>query len=161
MTAAFSRSDGRITIRPTVNRIGTSAACIIVTIMAANQAAMRSNASLPYLAQDAPQALRFAQTPNTLPLPPRPWNTQPTAPVPESELSQAQSPDEAGVPTSNPQPEPTIAPPAPIKPPPQQPTGIELVPDAYTPRTNIRIDDILPFFVPPTAPVSSATYELK
>jgi hypothetical protein len=83
----------------------------------------------------------------------------PLAPAPESEPSSAKNPDDATAPTSTPQPELVIVPPTPKPPPP--PGGIELVPDAYSPRTNIRVDDILPFFMPPANPVSRATYELK
>jgi len=159
MTAQLRPSGGFVRIRTTANRIGTPAACILVTILAANQAATRSDASLPYLLQDAPQALRFAQTPTTLPPPVRPWESLPLAPAPESEPSSAKNPDDATAPTSTPQPELVIVPPTPKPPPP--PGGIELVPDAYSPRTNIRVDDILPFFMPPANPVSRATYELK
>ena len=159
MTAQLRQSCGLIGIRTTANRIGTPAACILVTILAANQAATRSDASLPYLLQDAPQALRFAQTPTTLPPPVRPWESLPLAPAPESEPSSAKNPDDATAPTSTPQPELVIVPPTPKPPPP--PGGIELVPDAYSPRSNIRVDDILPFFMPPANPVSRATYELK
>jgi hypothetical protein len=159
MTAQLSRACGFIGIRTTANRIGTPAACVLVTILAANQAATRSNASLPYLLQDAPQALRFAQTPTTLPPPVRPWESLPLAPAPESEPSSAKTPDDAIAPTSPAQPELVLAPPTPKPPPP--PGGIELVPDAYSPRTNIRVDDILPFFMPPSNPVSRASYELK
>ncbi|MCS6275411.1 MAG: hypothetical protein H2169_13855 [Opitutus sp.] len=159
MTAQLRQPCGFVRIRSAANRIGTPAACILVTIMAANQAATRSDASLPYLLQDAPQALRFAQTPTTLPPPVRPWESLPLAPAPESEPSSAKNPDDATAPTSTPQPELVIVPPTPKPPPP--PGGIELVPDAYSPRTNIRVDDILPFFMPPSNPVSRATYELK
>ena len=159
MTAQLSRACGFIGIRTTANRIGTPAACVLVTILAANQAATRANASLPYLLQDAPQALRFAQTPTTLPPPVRPWESLPLAPAPESEPSSAKTPDDATAPTSPAQPELVLAPPTPKPPPP--PGGIELVPDAYSPRSNIRVDDILPFFLPPSNPVSRATYELK
>jgi len=159
MTAPLPQSGGFVRIRTTANRIGTPAACILVTILAANQAATRSDASLPYLLQDAPQALRFAQTPTTLPPPVRPWESLPLAPAPESEPSPAKNPDDANAPTSTPQPELVIVPPTPKPPPP--PGGIELVPDAYSPRTNVRVDDILPFFMPPANPVSRATYELK
>ena len=159
MTAQLPPSCGFVRIRTSANRIGTPAAYILVTILAANQAATRSDASLPYLLQDAPQALRFAQTPTTLPPPVRPWETPPQAPAPESDPSSAKNTDDANAPTSTTQPELVIVPPTPKPPPP--PGGIELVPDAYAPRTNIRIDDLLPFFVPPANPVSRATYELK
>jgi len=159
MTAQLRQPCGFVRIRSAANRIGTPAACILVTIMAANHAATRVDASLPYLLQDAPQALRFAQTPTTLPPPVRPWESLPLAPVPESEPSSAKTPDDATAPTSTTQPELVIAAPPPKPPPP--PGGIELVPDAYAPRTNIRVEDILPFFMPPSNPVSRATYELK
>ena len=159
MTAPKPRSRGFVRIRTAANRIGTPAACILVTILAANQAATRADASLPYLLHDAPQALRFAQTPTTLPPPVRPWDTPPQAPAPESEPSPVKATDDSTAPTSTTQPELVIVPPTPQPPPP--PGGIELVPDAYSPRINIRIDDILPFFVPPANPVSRATYEVK
>jgi len=159
MTAQLPQSCGFVRIRTTANRIGTPAACILVAILAANQAATRSDASLPYLLQDAPQALRFAQTPTTVPPPVRPWESLPLAPAPESEPSSAKNSDDATAPTSTAQPELVIAPPTPKPPPP--PGGIELVPDAYSPRINIRVDDILPFFMPPSSPASRATYELK
>ena len=87
------------------------------------------------------------------------WESLPLAPAPESEPSSAKTPDDAIAPTSPAQPELVLAPPTPKPPPP--PGGIELVPDAYSPRTNIRVDDILPFFMPPSNPVSRASYELK
>ena len=160
MSAPLPRSCGFVRIRTTANRIGTPAACVLVTILAANQAATRSDASLPYLVQDAPQALRFAQPPTTLPPPVRPWESPPQAPTPESEPSPVQPPSEVSAPPSTNPPELAVAPTTP-KPPTTPAGGIELVPDAYAPRTNIRVDEILPFFAPPSAPVSRATYELK
>ena len=159
MTAQLPRSCGSIKIRRAANRIGTPAACILVAILAANQASTRANASLPYLLQDAPQALRFAQTPTTLPPPVRPWESLPLPPAPESEPSSVNNTDDVIALPSPTQPELVIAPPKPKPTPP--PGGIELVPDTYSPRTTIRVDDILPFFLPPSDPVSRATYELK
>jgi len=160
MSAPLPQSCVLTRVPTCVNRIGTPAACILVTIMAANQAATRSDASLPYLHQDAPQALRFAQSPTTLPPPVRPWESPPPAPVPEIEPSSANTPDDASVPPSTPKPE---AGPVPTTPTPTPTTseGIELVPDVYAPRANVRVDDILPFFLPPPAPDSRASYEVK
>lgn len=39
--------------------------------------------------------------------------------------------------------------------------AIEILPDEYAPKKMVRIDELLPFFLPPTAPQSSATYEIK
>ena len=38
---------------------------------------------------------------------------------------------------------------------------IELVPDTAPPPTRAKLEDLLPFFVPPSPPASRATYEQK
>jgi len=178
MSAPHPRSSGSVKIRTNVNRIGTPAACILVTILAANQASTRSHASLPYLVQGAPQALRFAQAPPTLPPPVRPWEIPPPAkPELEHETTLSKratdphdnahagshanahsgSLDNAHAGPSTPAAIPT----QPTPPSANENGGVELLPDTYAPKPPVHVEDILPFFLPPTAPVSRATYELK
>ena len=94
--------------------------------------------------------------------PPRPV----AAPV-KAEVVKAVAPDDkahpATVPAVAPATQVVVAPvPAASSEPPKvpHPPKYELVPDLVQPKST-RLQDILPYFVPPPAPVSKATYEEK
>lgn len=148
------------------SRVSASASCLIFTIMSANIAAARGTASLPYLPHAVPLALRFA---NALPkLPPPPPLGQ-RAHV-DTEIDAAAPPDFTN---------PTITHAASTAPPTltdpaatdsshsSQPSatestsGVQLVPDTYARPVPVSVQDLLPYFVPPSRPLSQATYELK
>jgi hypothetical protein len=151
---------------------GKSAACILVTILAANLAATRTEASLPYLVQGAPLSLRFTDPPPVLPPPPQRYSGEGPNP-PDADAAAALKPDgspaatpgSAGQPSAQTPSDPSAqgSPDAQTSLPPGTVTdeGVVILPDTYAPRPMVRIDDLLPFFVPPTAPPSRATYELK
>jgi hypothetical protein len=150
---------------------GKSAACILVTILAANLAATRTEASLPYLVQGAPLSLRFTDPPPVLPpLPQRYTGEGPNPPAADTatlkpDATPAPNPDAAGQTSAQSPTDPSAQglPDAQTSLPQGVVTdeGVVILPDTYAPRPMVRIDDLLPFFVPPTAPPSRATYELK
>jgi hypothetical protein len=159
------------------SRTAASASCLLVTILAANQAAARdAPASLPYLQLSAPVALRFAAAPVLRPPPPPLGRAQ--GPAPASEPTPGTEPllhpDEA---PANPPPDapsgtvPTL-PPTPVvdesvppaQPPPEPPPvtrGLPLLPDDFARPAPLGVEEFLPFFAPPPRPVSRATYEIK
>lgn len=145
-----------------------NASCLLLTILAANHAAARSDTSLPYLAQTAPEALRFAVRRPLGPPPVRPAalsektpDANESAPTPETSPAVHSSDSLANTPGNLPThtaPTPSSTHTAPTPP----ATGASLVPDTYAPApVPVTIDELLPFFIPPTAPPSRATYELK
>jgi len=159
-------------------RLGASASCLVVTILAANQAAARDAlAPLPYLAHVAPAALRFAAARPPTPPPPRPAvRPEEKAPAPENPATDpapdptnpaAQSPptpmpagapgDEAAatVPTRPVPPSATTDPTA------APPSGLPVLPDEYARPAPVTVDQLLPYFLPPPPPVSRAAYEIK
>lgn len=157
-------------------RLGASASCLVVTILAANQAAARDAlAPLPYLAHVAPAALRFAAARPPTPPPPRPAvRPEEKAPTPENA---AAGPDPAPAnPAAQSPPAPAGAPgddaaasaPAEPSPPPATtdptaapPSGLPILPDAYARPAPVTVDQLLPYFLPPPPPVSRAAYEIK
>ncbi len=143
---------------------------LLLSILAANHAAARSDTSLPYLTQTAPEALRFDVRRTLGPPPVRPGAaTQDATLVPESapapDASPATQPVSSAPPPGDDLALPDIAgtPAQSATPPP--PVGHALVPDIYAPPPPpVTIDELLPFFLPastPAAPPSRATYELK
>jgi hypothetical protein len=161
MSAQFPRPSGSVRIRTGARRLGTPAACILVTILAANQASTRSEASLPYLVQAAPQALRFAPVPVVPPPPVRPTDAASAKLDPEIEPLEAKTGTEVIAPPALPPPATSVNTPPATPALPANQGGVEILPDVYAPKAGVRIDEILPFFMPPEAPVSRATYELK
>ncbi|MCX6938304.1 MAG: hypothetical protein NTU80_10480 [Verrucomicrobia bacterium] len=178
MPASHSPPGDRVCVRTGLRRMAAPTSCLLL-ILAANQSAALSDASLPYLAQGAPEAMRFASAKSMAPRPARPVAslkppaTDPPAavtpesnPKPKPDSATATSPPAANplekanpaaagsdpASTSNPSANPNASPP---------PTGVELVPDTYSPRITVRVEDLLPFFAPPGQPVSKATYEMK
>lgn len=145
-----------------------NASCLLLTILAANHAAARPDTSLPYLAQTAPEALRFAVRRPLGPPPVRPGtlsektaDAHESAPAPEiaadahAAAGHASAPDNVAA-----HPAPAHVGTQPVTTPP--PAGAALVPDTYAPAPPpVTIEDLLPFFIPPAAPTSRATYELK
>ncbi|MFA6290062.1 MAG: hypothetical protein WC661_21970 [Opitutaceae bacterium] len=164
MTAPAQRSSGVVRIHTSARRFGAPVSCLLVAILTANQASARTNASLPYLVEGAPDALRFVPLHKILPPPKRPSAIQTDPPEP-GKPAPAGEPSTPVVVDAGPHAAPTPAP-APVGAPPAGPlaspnSGAELVPDIYAPAPPVRIEDILPFFVAPPPPVSRATYELK
>lgn len=154
---------GRLT---TSHHLGTSASCLILSILAANQTAARPNASLPYLVQSTPMSLRvsLARLPNP---PPPPLNLKPTSDkVGEPDYDPTHLSSEQ-LPLYNPT--PAVLDPSDKKfnhiPTPDIPQGapgsVPLIPDQYTRPTPVRVEDLLPFLLPAPRPVSRAVYELK
>jgi len=149
-----------------------NASCLLLTILAANHAAARSDTSLPYLAQTAPETLRFAARRILGPPPIRPGtNTISMEPTLGHESASSTDTTPAALVTSTTTTsdhDPVLpgffsTPAQPATPPP--PYGVALVPDIYAPLPPpVTIEDLLPFFIPPPAPAappSRATYELK
>lgn len=178
MSAPSSRPAGAGRAATSARRLGAPAAtCLLATILAANQAAARPDASLPYLAHAGPEPLRFA-LPRVIALA-RPRFVPPRADAkPDSETTAADPAKSGGVATTTSKPDPAkpvaavgvkpatdAAAQAPATTPgqsaPAADPGVELVPDTYAPPPVVRVEDLLPFFVPPVAPASRATYELK
>jgi hypothetical protein len=151
-----------------------AAACILTAVLAANQAAALPAASVPYLLAQGPVPLRFAR-PRPVAPPPRPPAPPPVEVV--AELKPA--PDPAA---SAPEPTPSAGPPEPssdpagnapapgaadsARPAASPPFGadsgeVELLPDTFAPPGGVRVEQLLPYFLPPAAPTSRATYEQK
>ncbi len=150
-------------------RLGASASCLVV-ILAANQAAARDAlAPLPYLAHAAPVALRFAAARPPTPPPPHLSVKPPEAPTSSQDTSPdgALAPDDAAkpspVPAANPGASPgTVSSPSAGTDPSAAPTsGLPILPDTYARPAPVTVDQLLPYFLPPPAPVSRATYEVK
>jgi hypothetical protein len=169
MSSSPIRSPRARGARLSSGRLGVNASCLLLTILAANHAAARSDTSLPYLAMTGPEPLRFAVRRPLGPLPVRPGAlSEKTSEDPESaptteKSSDAHSPaNPAGTPANVVSRPTTTAQPVvqPVTTPP--PSGAALVPDTYAPPpAPITIEDLLPFFIPPAAQPSRATYELK
>jgi hypothetical protein len=156
------------------SRTGASASCLLLTILAANQAAARdAPASLPYLQLSSPVALRFAAAP-ALRAPPPPLgrpaqplpSTEPPPPTERPDNSPANlpadplpapTPPDAATPGAENPPTPT----APLTEPPPVTRGLPLLPDDFARPTPLSVEEFLPFFAPPPRPVSRATYEIK
>ncbi len=150
-------------------RLGASASCLVV-ILAANQAAARDAlAPLPYLAHAAPVALRFTAARPPTPPPPHLSAKPPEAPTPSKDPGPdaALAPDDAAKPTPAPAADPGASPgmisgPSSGADPSAAPTsGLPILPDTYARPAPVTVDQLLPYFLPPPAPVSRATYEVK
>lgn len=151
-----------------------AAACILTAVLAANQAAALPAASVPYLLAQGPVPLRFARPRPVAPPPP------PPAPPPVEVVAEAKpAPDPA---ESPPDPTASAGPTAPgsdpagnapapgeagparpgASPPVDSGAGaVELLPDTFAPPGGVRVEQLLPYFLPPAAPTSRATYEQK
>jgi len=136
-----------------------AAACILSAVLAANHAAALPAASMPYLLSQGPVPLRFARPRPIAPPPPPP-------PEPVMEIQPA-----AVVPKPPALPEPSNPPPEP-EPIPQRVRAdslpvdslageAELLPDSFAPPGGVKVEQLLPYFLPPPALPSRATYELK
>lgn len=179
MSSLHSRSPRARRARLSAKQLGVNASCLLLTIISANHAAARPDTSLPYLAQTAPESLRF-DVRRVLGPPP----SRPGAITAEATLAQTSAPStdaspatqttsttitadtissSPGIPSSPALPSSPAQPALPITN--ISPDGISLVPDIYSPfAPPVTIDDLLFFFVPPRpnpAPPSRATYELK
>jgi hypothetical protein len=170
MSASPPRSPDPGSGRSSALQLCAPASYLLLTLIIANQAAARTDTSLPYLVQVSPEALRFARVPPVLPRPAYPAIAEKNPLTPEelisggqpapSDLPHASGPPEntpatlPGQPSSHPAPGSQVAPPL---------GRIEIIPDAYAPN-HVRIEDLLPFFIaPPPRPVppSRATYDVK
>ncbi len=150
-----------------------AAACILTAVLAANQAAALPAASVPYLVAQGPVPLRFARPRPVAPPPPPPEPPPVAAPVEaksnEEHDPAASPPTESGSPLAGADPggrAPAGESPADARaePAPVIDTGageVELLPDTFAPPGGVRVEQLLPFFLPPPAPVSRATYEQK
>ncbi len=179
MPASHSPPNDRVCVRTGLRRMAAPTSCLLL-ILAANQSAALSDTSLPYLVQGAPEALRFASAKSMAPRPARPVaSLKPPATDPPAAVSpqpDAKTKPDPATATASTTPDPSekanpslagsdsSAPSNPSANPNSPPVspGIELVPDTYSPRTTVRVEDLLPFFAPPGQPASSkATYEMK
>jgi hypothetical protein len=151
-----------------------AAACILTAVLAANQAAALPAASVPYLLAQGPVPLRFARPRPVAPPPP------PPAPPPSEVVAEAKpAPDPAASPpdpTASAGPAGTGSDPAGNAPAPGAADSarpavspsvdaaageVELLPDTFAPPGGVRVEQLLPYFLPPAAPTSRATYEQK
>ena len=128
--------------------------------------ALSNGASMPYLTRSAPEPIRLV-TPPMAAIPPsladaakeaveHDAGVEAASTPPQSEAAAAPSAAGAGGNTAAAAPG-TAAPDSGSTPKPK----FELVPDTVRPRPGARLEDILPFFVPPAPPASRATYEQK
>jgi len=151
MSAHPSRPQGAVLNLSSHRSFVALTACVIT--------ALGNSASAPYLMVSEPEPMRQA--------PPRPVAvTMPTEIKPE-DVTEDETDAEAAAREAANQP---VAPTAVVKPPatPSASTPssgsdrpkLELLPDAVPPGRT-RLEDILPFFVPPSPPASRATYEQK
>ncbi len=151
-----------------------AAACILTAVLAANQAAALPAASVPYLLAQGPVPLRFARPRPVAPPPP------PPAPPPVEVVAEAKPAPDPGDPppdptasagSARPGSDPAGNSPAPgeagparsaASPPIDSGAGsVELLPDTFAPPGGVRVEQLLPYFLPPAAPTSRATYEQK
>ncbi len=180
MSAPSSRPSGSDGVRASTRPLGVPASYLILTLIVANQAAARTDTSLPYLVQSAPQELRFARLPSQLSRPVRPVIVDKPMTSPNEHANGTEEATTTA--TTNATTTPTTAPGAstenaapnstrPQRPqsgksetPSDRPETMPIIPDSYAPQTSVRIEDLLPFFVapvPPQLPPSRATYEVK
>jgi hypothetical protein len=151
--------------------------------LAANQAAARETPSLPYLKQAAPAALRFAMARVRTPAPPPLGEVSASAGLAPTESGPATSPgladepgapdapasaDASGVATGETGELPGAVPGEGVARPDGAHAnlpdgaaqgGVRLLPDRYAPP--VRVEDLLPFFLPAQPARSRAGYELK
>ena len=146
MAANSSRPRGVNRHRPSHRSIAALTACVL--------SSFSNGASAPYLTVSSPEPMRQAPPP---PIAATVAKTGPAEANPDDDADNAPAPV-ADAPAPAPAPAPEAKPAA--------PTGVvtapklELVPDPV-PANHTKLEDILPFFVPPSAPVSRATYEQK
>lgn len=136
-----------------------AAACILSAVLAANQAAALPAASVPYLVSQVPVPLRFARSRPIAP-PPPPEPVIEIRPEPELEMIQPEPPVLPN-PADNP-PKVESVPPRPqveSAPVADQIGAAELLPDIFAPPGGVRVEQLLPYFLPPPAQSSRATYE--
>ena len=178
MSSSHSRSPRARRASLSAKQLGVNASCLLLTILTANHAAARPDTSLPYLAQTAPESLRFDVRRELGPPPSRPGaiiaeatlaqtsapstDASPAAQTTSTTITADTIPSSPGIPSS---PALPSAPAQPALPATISSPDIYLVPDIYSPfAPPVTIDDLLFFFVPPRpnpAPPSRATYELK
>ncbi len=144
MSAHPTRPPG-VVLHPSSHRsIAALTACVL--------AALGNGASAPYLTVSLPEPIRTEQPPPVI-------AAVVKAVTPEEKTHSTQT----SVTGTTPAPVVAVATPAPIPGPPKASPApkYELVPDPVQTRPT-RLEDILPYFVPPPAPpVSKATYEEK
>lgn len=164
--------------RPHPLRLGSPVSCLFLTLLAANQAAARETPSLPYLKQAAPTALRFAMARVRTPAPPplgevaaasssvqAPASSGSTSEAGLAEVAPASGAADAsdvapaefgGMPgegVASPDGAGANSPDGPAQ------GGVRLLSDRYAPP--VRVEDLLPFFLPAEPARSRAEYELK
>lgn len=134
-----------------------AAACILSAVLAANQAAALPAASVPYLVSQGPVPLRFAR--------PRPVAPPPLPPAPVIEVSSepVEPPMILPEPADNPpvveiEPRHPHTESGPVN---SQSGEAELLLDTFAPPGGVKVEQLLPYFLPPPALPSRATYEQK
>jgi len=135
-----------------------AAACILSAVLSANQAAALPAASVPYLVAQGPLPLRFARPRPVAPPPP-----PPPEPVIEGVSELIEPPPLLSDPADNPpvaelEPRRPRAEPQPVN---SQSGEAELLPDTFAPPGGVKVEQLLPYFLPPPALPSRATYEQK
>ncbi len=134
--------------RPSHHSIAALTACVLTSLS--------NGASAPYLTVSTPEPMRQAPPP---PIASRSAEALRPEEIPDVDADLTLT-ILAGPPAPAVAPDAAAAKPAAVAPVVAPTPKLDLVPD-IVPTTHTKLEDILPFFVPPSAPVSRATYEQK